>query len=73
MELTLAPNPLHDQPQTLNINKVATLIGENGSGKSTILQSIFSEGLNGGGPAHLRTVCFHLGKMSLSQSTLMNM
>lgn len=41
MELTLAPNPLHDQPQTLHINKVATLIGENGSGKSSILHSIF--------------------------------
>ncbi len=41
MELILAPNPLHDQPQTLNINKVATLIGENGSGKSSILHSIF--------------------------------
>lgn len=41
MELTLSPNPLHDQPQTLYINKVATLIGENGSGKSSILHSIF--------------------------------
>ena len=46
MQLTLAPNPLHDQPQTLNINKVATLIGENGSGKSSILQSVFEERLN---------------------------
>ncbi|MBS3842469.1 AAA family ATPase [Proteus mirabilis] len=62
MQLTLAPNSLHDQPQTLHINKVATLIGENGSGKSTILQSIFSEGLNGGGHAHLRTVCFSSGQ-----------
>ncbi|EJL6848567.1 ATP-binding protein [Vibrio cholerae] len=62
MQLTLAPNPLHDQPQTLHINKVATLIGENGSGKSTILQSIFSEGLNGGGHTHLRTVCFSSGQ-----------
>jgi ABC-type multidrug transport system ATPase subunit len=62
MQLTLAPNPLHDQPQTLHINKVATLIGENGSGKSTILQSIFSEGLNGGNHAHLRTVCFSSGQ-----------
>ncbi|WJV66837.1 AAA family ATPase [Pectobacteriaceae bacterium CE70] len=62
MQLTLAPNPLHDQPQTLHINKVATLIGENGSGKSTILQSIFSEGLNGGDHAHLRTVCFSSGQ-----------
>ncbi|EJI1280337.1 ATP-binding protein [Vibrio vulnificus] len=62
MQLTLAPNPLHDQPQILHINKVATLIGENGSGKSTILQSIFSEGLNGGGHTHLRTVCFSSGQ-----------
>ena len=62
MQLTLAPNPLHDQPQTLHINKVATLIGENGSGKSTILQSIFSEGLNGSGHTHLRTVCFSSGQ-----------
>ncbi|MFB2815354.1 AAA family ATPase [Shewanella xiamenensis] len=43
MELTLAPNPLHDQPQTIYINKVATLIGENGSGKSSILHSIFRQ------------------------------
>ncbi len=43
MELTLPPNSLHDQPQTLNINKVATLIGENGSGKSSILHSIFKK------------------------------
>ncbi|EJD6042846.1 ATP-binding protein [Providencia rettgeri] len=41
MELTLAPNPLYDQPQTLHIDKIATLIGENGSGKSSILHSIF--------------------------------
>jgi ABC-type cobalamin/Fe3+-siderophores transport system ATPase subunit len=43
MELTLAPNPLHDQTQTLHIDKVATLIGENGSGKSSILHSIFEK------------------------------
>ncbi len=43
MELTLAPNPLYDQLQTLHINKVATLIGENGSGKSSILHSIFKK------------------------------
>ncbi|MFQ2019179.1 AAA family ATPase [Aeromonas veronii] len=41
MQLTLKPNPLHDQLQTLHINKIATLIGENGSGKSSILHSIF--------------------------------
>lgn len=41
MELNLAPNPLHQQEQTLRIDKIATLIGENGSGKSSILHSIF--------------------------------
>lgn len=62
MKLTLAPNPLHDQSQTLYIDKVATLIGENGSGKSTILHSIFSERLNSSGVSKLRTVCFSSGQ-----------
>lgn len=62
MELILAPNPLHDQPQTLNINKVATLIGENGSGKSSILQSVFEERLNKGAHHHLNVVCFSSGQ-----------
>src|SRR5690606_342214 len=47
---------------SIKIDKVATLIGENGSGKSSILQSIFSDGLNGGDHAHLRTVCFSSGQ-----------
>lgn len=62
MELTLAPNPLHDQPQTLQINKVATLIGENGSGKSSILQSVFEERLNKRAHHHLNVVCFSSGQ-----------
>lgn len=62
MELTLAPNPLHDQPQTLNINKVATLIGENGSGKSSILQSVFEQRLNRRAHQHLSVVCFSSGQ-----------
>lgn len=62
MELILAPNPLHDQPQTLNINKVATLIGENGSGKSSILQSVFEERLNKRAHHHLNVVCFSSGQ-----------
>lgn len=62
MELTLAPNPLHDQPQTLSINKVATLIGENGSGKSSILQSVFEERLNKRAHHHLNVVCFSSGQ-----------
>ncbi|WP_270672668.1 AAA family ATPase [Aeromonas sp. QDB01] len=62
MKLTLAPNPLYDQPQTLNINKVATLIGENGSGKSSILQSVFEERLNKRAHHHLNVVCFSSGQ-----------
>ncbi|OOF30990.1 AAA family ATPase [Salinivibrio proteolyticus] len=62
MELTLAPNPLYDQPQTLHINKVATLIGENGSGKSSILQSVFEERLNKRAHHHLNVVCFSSGQ-----------
>ncbi|WBA16757.1 ATP-binding protein [Salinivibrio proteolyticus] len=62
MELTLAPNPLHDQRQTLYINKVATLIGENGSGKSSILQSVFEERLNKRAHHHLNVVCFSSGQ-----------
>lgn len=62
MELTLAPNLLYDQPQTLHINKVATLIGENGSGKSSILQSVFEERLNKRAHHHLNVVCFSSGQ-----------
>tara|TARA_R110002050_G_scaffold90270_3_gene190008 strand:+ start:5654 stop:7465 length:1812 start_codon:yes stop_codon:yes gene_type:complete len=62
MELILAPNPLHNQPQTLNINKVATLIGENGSGKSSILQSVFEQRLNNRAYQHLNVVCFSSGQ-----------
>lgn len=62
MELTLAPNPLHDQPQSLQIDKVATLIGENGSGKSSILRSIFSEKSEGNAYKDKRVVCFSSGQ-----------
>ncbi|MCE9679754.1 ATP-binding protein [Shewanella sp. AS1] len=62
MELTLAPNPLHNQRQALHINKVATLIGENGSGKSSILQSVFEERLNKRAHHHLNVVCFSSGQ-----------
>ncbi|MCE1272721.1 MAG: ATP-binding protein, partial [Acinetobacter sp.] len=53
---------LHGQPQTLYINKVATLIGENGSGKSSILQSVFEERLNKRAHQHLNVVCFSSGQ-----------
>ena len=62
MEITLSPNPLYDQQQNLMINKVATLIGENGSGKSSILQSVFEERLNKQAHQHLNVVCFSSGQ-----------
>lgn len=62
MELNLAPNPLHQQAQTLTIDKVATLIGENGSGKSSILQSVFEQRLAGRDHENLKVVCFSSGQ-----------
>jgi len=62
MELTLAANPLHLEPQTLRFDKIATLIGENGSGKSCILQSIFDTKLDGNDFDDLRIVCFSSGQ-----------
>lgn len=62
MELNLAPNPLHRQVQTLTIDKVATLIGENGSGKSSILHSVFEQRLAGRDYRNLKVVCFSSGQ-----------
>ncbi len=62
MELNLTPNPLHRQVQTLRIDKVATLIGENGSGKSSILQSVFEQRLAGRDHEQLKVVCFSSGQ-----------
>lgn len=62
MELNLAPNPLHLQRQTLRIDKIATLIGENGSGKSSILQSVFEQRLAGRDHEELKVVCFSSGQ-----------
>ena len=62
MELNLAPNPLHQNAQTLRIDKIATLIGENGSGKSSILQSVFEQRLAGTDHENLKVVCFSSGQ-----------
>lgn len=62
MEITLSPNPLYDRQQNLMINKVATLIGENGSGKSSILQSVFEARLNKRAHQNLNVVCFSSGQ-----------
>jgi ABC-type cobalamin/Fe3+-siderophores transport system ATPase subunit len=62
MELILAPNPLHSEQQTLSFDKIATLIGGNGSGKSCILQSIFDAKLDGRDFDDLQIVCFSSGQ-----------
>lgn len=62
MELTLAPNPLHPQSQTISLSKVTTLIGENGSGKSSILQSIFTQKLSKKYFIDKKIVCFSSGQ-----------
>ncbi len=62
MELNLTPNPLHQHAQTLRIDKIATLIGENGSGKSSILQSVFEQRLAGTDHENLKVVCFSSGQ-----------
>ncbi len=62
MKLNLTPNALYQQAQTLRIDKVATLIGENGSGKSNILQSIFEQKLANNDHQQLNVVCFSSGQ-----------
>jgi len=62
MELTLVPNPLHNQPQKIALNKVTTLIGENGSGKSSVLQSIFTQKLSKNDYIAQKVVCFSSGQ-----------
>ena len=62
MEIALAPNPLCTERQTLTIDKVATLIGENGCGKSTILHSIFNSRVTASEEDSGRLICFTSGQ-----------
>ena len=62
ISLPLPVNVLHTQPQTLEFDKIATFIGGNGSGKSTILKSIFDEKLNGTSYQDYKIVCFSSGQ-----------
>lgn len=61
MELTLGSNPLYAEEQKLKINKYTALIGENGSGKSSILQSIFEGKMAGTLLLDWKVVCFSSG------------
>lgn len=62
--LALPPNTLFLQPQELVFEKIATFIGGNGSGKSTILKSIFDEKLKPGSTLYqdYKVVCFSSGQ-----------
>ncbi len=62
--LALPPNILFLQPQELVFEKIATFIGGNGSGKSTILKSIFDEKLKPGSTLYqdYKVVCFSSGQ-----------
>jgi ABC-type multidrug transport system ATPase subunit len=64
ISLTLPGNVLHTEEQKLEFEKIATFIGGNGSGKSSILKSIFDEKLK---PASMlyddyKIVCFSSGQ-----------
>lgn len=63
MELTFSLPHSFTGEQSLKIDKVATLIGENGSGKSNILQSIFEKKLAKADDYQmLNVVCFSSGQ-----------
>lgn len=62
ISLSLPGNVLHTEPQTLEFEKIATFIGGNGSGKSTILKSIFEEKLAGKRYQDYKIVCFSSGQ-----------
>lgn len=60
--LPLKGNVLYPEPQILEFEKIATFIGGNGSGKSTILKSIFDEKLKGSIYQDYKIVCFSSGQ-----------
>lgn len=60
--LNLPNNILYKETQTLEIDKIATFIGGNGSGKSTILKSIFDEKLKGTNYHNYKIVCSSSGQ-----------
>ena len=61
MELNLTPNALHDEKQSFKIDKYAALIGENGCGKSSILQAIFESRMADLMLSDWKVVCFSSG------------
>jgi AAA15 family ATPase/GTPase len=64
ISLPLPGNALHPETQILDFEKIATFIGGNGSGKSSILKSIFDEKLKPGSNLYedYKVVCFSSGQ-----------
>lgn len=64
ISLPLPGNALHPETQILDFEKIATFIGGNGSGKSSILKSIFDEKLKPGSTLYedYKVVCFSSGQ-----------
>lgn len=62
ISLPLPGNVLHTEPQTLDFDKIATFIGGNGSGKSSILKSIFESKLGSNDYEQYKVVCFSSGQ-----------
>lgn len=62
ISLDLPSNVLHEEEQVLEFDKIATFIGGNGSGKSTILKSIFDGKLDGTRYEDYKVVCFSSGQ-----------
>jgi ABC-type cobalamin/Fe3+-siderophores transport system ATPase subunit len=62
ISLPLPVNVLHTEPQTLEFDKIVTFIGGNGSGKSSILKSIFEEKLKAHEYQEYKIVCFSSGQ-----------
>jgi len=61
MELTLPPNHLNPNEQTFKLEKFSALIGENGCGKSSILQTIFEGRMSDVMLPDWKIVCFSSG------------
>lgn len=61
MEITLSPNHLHPDEQSFKLNKFSALIGENGCGKSSILQTIFEGRMSDVMLSDWKVVCFSSG------------
>ena len=64
ISLPLPGNALHKEEQVLKFDKIATFIGGNGSGKSSILKSIFDEKLKPTSALYqdYKIVCFSSGQ-----------